>query len=67
MKGSLVGKIIDDHLEFGYQHINKDHELMSGKCISYPEISENGKIKLKEFWQWTCKNQSSGESTLIEI
>lgn len=66
-KGSLIGKVIENHLEFVYQHINTDGELMTGKCISYPEITKENKIRLKEFWQWTCKDNSKGESVLIEI
>jgi hypothetical protein len=67
VKGTLIGKLVNDHLEFVYQHINKEHELMTGKCKSYLEFIEDGKIKLNEFWQWTCKDFSSGESTIIEI
>ncbi len=67
LKGSIIGKIIENHLEFVYQHINKDNELMTGKCKSYPEHTKDGKIRIKEIWQWTCKNHSSGKSTLIEI
>jgi hypothetical protein len=40
---------------------------MTGKCRSYPEPIENGKIKLKEFWEWTSGDNSSGESIIIEI
>ncbi|WP_024769198.1 hypothetical protein [Aquimarina macrocephali] len=67
IKGNLIGKLVNDHLEFVYQHINKEYELMTGKCKSYPEYIEDGKIKLNEFWQWTCKDCSSGKSTIIEI
>ncbi len=67
IKGSLVGKIVDNHLEFVYQHINTDGEIMTGKCTSYPETTKENKLRLKEFWQWTCKDNSKGESVLIEI
>jgi len=67
IKGSIIGKIIDNHIEFVYQHTNKENELMTGNCKSYPEYTENGKIRLKEIWKWTCKDNSSGKSTLIEI
>lgn len=67
VKGNLIGKVIGNHLEFVYQHINKKNELMTGNCKSYPELIESGKIRLKEVWQWTCKDHSFGESTLIEI
>ena len=66
--GYIIGKIfIDNHLEFSYQHINTEKEIMTGICKSYPELNENGKIIIKEFWQWTCKDKSKGQSTIIEI
>jgi len=67
IRGHLVGKVVDDHIEFFYHHINSEHKIMTGNCISYPELLENGKIKLKEFWQWTSGDNSSGESIVIEI
>jgi len=67
LKGSLIGKIVnDEYLEFVYQHINDQDEMLTGKCKSYPEIIENEKILLKESWQWTCRDFSHGESVLIE-
>lgn len=67
IKGNLIGKLVESHLEFSYHHINTDYEVMTGICKSYPEKTGNGKIRLKEYWQWSCKDKSSGESTLIEI
>jgi len=67
IKGNIVGKVIDDHVEFVYQHINSKNEIMTGKCKSYPELIENGKVKLKEFWEWTSGDRSFGESIIIEI
>ncbi|MFK7920857.1 MAG: n-acetylglutamate synthase [Bacteroidia bacterium] len=66
-KGFLVGQVIGDYLEFTYQHLNADFELMTGVCKSFPELSEGGKIKLNEDWKWTCKDFSAGKSILIEI
>ena len=68
LKGQLIGKIInDEYLDFRYQHININKEIMTGTCKSYPELMENGKIKLNEYWSWTCKDNSEGESSIIEI
>jgi len=66
-KGFLIGKVIDDHLEFAYQHLNQTLEIMTGECTSYPEMTDTGKIQLNEKWKWTCKDFSSGESILIEV
>ena len=68
LQGQLIGKVFpDNHLEFVYQHINLEKEIMTGKCTSYPEFNDSGKIILREFWQWTCKDKTEGQSTLIEI
>ena len=68
VKGHIAGKIIDDlYLAFDYQHINTGGNIMTGKCRSYPETGENGKLLLKEYWQWTCGDHSKGESIIIEI
>ena len=41
--------------------------LMSGICTSKPEIMKNGKVRLREHWQWTSGDKSIGESILEEI
>lgn len=66
--GNLIAKVFeDDSLEMSYQHLNMQGELMTGKCLSKPEILENGKIRLHENWQWTSGDFSKGESIIEEI
>jgi hypothetical protein len=66
--GNLIAKVFDDDsLEMSYQHLNLSGELMTGKCLSTPEILPDGKIRLFEQWQWTCKDFSSGESVIEEV
>ena len=67
IQGFLVGKVVENHLEFTYQHINLKMELMTGKCISIPLTLPDGKIQLEEKWEWTCRDYSKGTSLLIEI
>lgn len=67
IKGFLIGKINDQSLEFTYQHLNQDLEIMTGKCKSHCELSENNKIQLFEDWEWTCKDFSRGKSKLKEV
>lgn len=52
--GHLIG-LVDDkgNIEMRYHQINDKNELMTGICISKPEILENGKIRLHENWEWT--------------
>lgn len=66
--GSLIAKVVEnDCLEMRYQHLNKQGELMTGKCFSAPEILADGRIRLYEKWQWTSGNFSTGESIVEEI
>ena len=63
VRGSLMAKVATDgSLDMRYQHLNKNGELMTGKCFSTPEILESGKVRLYEKWQWTCGDFSAGES-----
>ncbi len=66
--GHLIG-LVDHigHIEMHYHHLNEQNELMSGTCISKPEILENGKIRLHENWQWTSDDYSNGSSILEEL
>lgn len=54
-------------LNMRYHHVNTSGELMTGTCISTPEIMPNGKIRLHEKWQWTSGDMSSGESVIEEV
>lgn len=66
--GNLIARVYeDDSLEMCYQHLNMKGEFMTGKCLSKPEILENGKIRLHEKWQWTSGDRSAGESVVEEI
>jgi len=66
--GNLIAKVFEDNsLEMRYQHLNAQDELMTGKCLSKPEILSTGKIRLHEKWQWTCGDFSEGESIVEEV
>jgi hypothetical protein len=59
LAGSLIA-VVDENgvLDMRYQHVNERYELMTGTCVSTPEILEDGKIRLHEEWQWTSKGRS---------
>jgi hypothetical protein len=68
IQGSLIALVdASGKLDMRYQHINKSLELMTGRCVSTPEILPNGKIRLHEKWQWTSGDCSKGESVIEEI
>ncbi len=66
--GHLIG-LVDENgiIEMNYHQVNKNGELMTGICKSTPEIMDNGKIRLHEYWQWTSQDKSKGNSILEEI
>lgn len=66
--GNLIAKVDNNgNLDMRYQHINRQGELMTGKCHSKSEILEDGRIRLYEKWQWTSGDMSEGESIIEEI
>lgn len=66
--GQLIGLVLlEGQLDIRYQHINEEGELMTGICLSTPEILADGRLRLHESWQWTCGEQESGESIVEEI
>lgn len=65
--GNLIAKVLaDNSLDMRYQHLNSRGELMTGKCLSKPEILPDGRIRLREKWQWTCGDFAEGESIVEE-
>ncbi|REK52229.1 MAG: n-acetylglutamate synthase [Thermobacillus sp.] len=68
LAGSLIA-VVDEQgvLDMRYLHVNDRRELMTGTCVSRPEIMANGKIRLHEEWQWTCKDFSKGRSVVEEF
>lgn len=66
--GHLIGIVNEQGLiNMRYHHINSEGELMTGICISNPEMLPNGKVRLHEKWRWTSGDCSEGESILEEI
>lgn len=68
LKGHLIG-LVDENgtINMRYHQVNSAGELMTGICQSTPEILENGKIRLRETWEWTSGDRSKGQSIIEEI
>ena len=68
ISGHLIG-IVDDAgcIDMRYHQVNNQHEIMTGKCYSKPEVLPNGKIRLHETWEWTSGDFSKGASILEEV
>jgi hypothetical protein len=68
IKGFLIAKVLENNaLDMRYEHINQAGELMTGVCLSIPEILTDERVRLHEKWQWTSGDFSSGESIIEEI
>ena len=68
IKGDLIAiKNNDGTLNMYYHHINKKNEIMVGKCISTPSLTNQGKLLFTEKWQWLNGDCSSGESAIVEM
>jgi hypothetical protein len=66
--GNLIARVSENgSLDMRYQHLNKKGELMTGKCVSTPEILDGGRIRLYENWEWTSGDHSKGVSVVEEI
>ncbi len=65
--GHILG-IVDDfgNIDMRYHQINQEGQIITGICKSTPKISESGKIRLYEEWQWTSGDNSQGKSILEE-
>ena len=67
VKGHMIGIVHQNgELDFYYQHMNVHNEIRVGKCHSTPHIMEDGKIELREEWQWLNGDRSKGTSILVE-
>lgn len=68
VSGHLIGIVSDDGtIDIRYHQVNTLGEIMTGVCISTPEILPDGRIRLYEKWQWTSGDHSTGESVIEEI
>ena len=66
--GTLVAKVDEEgRLDMRYSHVNRNGELMTGRCESTPEALPDGRLRLHERWQWTSGDGSRGESIVEEV
>jgi hypothetical protein len=70
--GSLTGRARSDGtLEFGYSMvlagIDGDDEVVCGRCVSTPEILDDGRILLHERWERYGPHADHGTSYLEEL
>jgi hypothetical protein len=68
IRGQLMATCAENGiLDMRYQHVNAAGELMTGICRSAPDVLPDGRLRLREKWQWTSGDRSDGESVIEEI
>jgi len=61
--GTLIATVdAANELDMRYHHVNRSGQIMTGICRSVPEFLPDGRLRLRESWQWTSGDGSSGHS-----
>ncbi|UNI17051.1 hypothetical protein JDV02_003431 [Purpureocillium takamizusanense] len=56
-----------ESLDMRYHHVNREGQLMTGRCVSRPEVLPDGRLRMHETWRWTSGDESSGVSVVEEV
>lgn len=65
--GMLIARAdIFGHLDMRYQHFAADGSVRAGRCRSTPERLPDGRLRLRERWEWTEGGHGTGTSILEE-
>lgn len=69
VRGSLIATVdpADESLDMRYQHVNAAGEIMTGKCRATPERLGDGRVRMREEWEWTSGDCSRGSSVVEEV
>ena len=63
--GFLIGKINNEKLEFQYTQMHDDESINGGCSLCEIKITEDGRIKLVEHFQWA--NGEKGTNIIEEL
>ncbi len=67
IQGHLLGIVnAEGQIEMTYHHINEDGKILTGRCKSTPEQKE-GRLLLREEWEWTSGKDGRGVSYIEEV
>ena len=67
-RGSLTGvSTPDGTLQLGYTIVLATGEVICGRTVNTPEVSENGRIRLHEAWERYGSHAAAGRSYLEEV
>ena len=66
--GALTGIVTPQgHLDIRYHHVDPEGEIRTGCCRGTPVKLADGRMQLREEWQWTNGDCRPGRSVLEEI
>ena len=66
--GTLIATVLPDgQLDMRYQQISATGAIKTGRCRSTPELLSDGRLRLRETWQWTEGGEGAGESRIEEV
>jgi hypothetical protein len=65
-RGYLVGSREGDQITVRYVQLNVDGQTSSGRCESTLTVTDDGRLRLREVWQWESR-PGRGTSTVEEI
>ena len=67
-RGSIAGTSAPDGvLRFAYCMVLDNGTVVTGLCRSVPEVLDDGRVRLTEYWERFGSEASSGISTLEEL
>ncbi len=67
-RGLLLGTVSGGGaIDAALEHVNLRGAIRTGRALFTREVSDDGKLILRESWSWTNGDCSSGESVLREI
>lgn len=66
--GTLLARVLSDgSLDARYQHLDCHGEFASGRSRSTPELTCDGRLRLREAWQWNGHDRATGTVVLEEL
>lgn len=68
LRGSTAGtRAADGTLHLGYTIVLAGGEIISGHTVNTPEVTEDGRVRLREVWERYGPHAATGVSYLEEV
>ena len=67
VKGFLIGRLENSKLSFSYCQLQEDGKLDSGLSYCDVSITDKGKMRMIEHFEWSSRGGESGENIFEEL